>query len=264
MSSAAATAETRSYRLAYKDSTPHAVMFPEADWDFEVLIFFTVFVSWPPREGRNGSIWVAPLMFKQPKPCSININTCRTTLEEIQQIIVSHMNQQFPNLGYLVMKETNSESCQNKWIVTFSNKNGILKLKKFNEFLQQYFTNKRIHKNQIKQAAVAQELKNGTQDPSSVNQEGSKTHAELDDQISDKPQINLLLEATIFELYKKHQMAGHLHQGFAIFWNTINPNEGIILLSSTVTICAVSIKPLGVDLTHSGSTLNYFNFKKKS
>ncbi|KNZ61362.1 hypothetical protein VP01_1411g4 [Puccinia sorghi] len=60
-------------------------------------------------------------------------------------------------------------------------------------------------------------------------------------------------------------MAGHLHRGFPIFRNPINPNEGIILSSSAVTIWAEAIihEAPGVNLTHPPSTLNYCNLKKR-
>ena len=44
-----------------------------------------------------------------------------TTLEEIQDKIVEHMNQWCPNLGDLVLANTNSESPQTQWIVALSN-----------------------------------------------------------------------------------------------------------------------------------------------
>ncbi|KNZ62661.1 hypothetical protein VP01_123g1, partial [Puccinia sorghi] len=44
---------------------------------------------------------------------------------------------------------------------------------------------------------------------------------------SNEPQNDFHLAATICDLHKTHQMANHLHQGFPIFQNPINSNEGI-------------------------------------
>jgi hypothetical protein len=93
-------------------------------WDASVLFFFNAYVCREPQEGQNGPIQQKPFKFKHPKDCSISVNTQRTTIDDIQQEVVRIMNEICPDLGNLVMVDTNSKSPQTKWILTLSNSQG--------------------------------------------------------------------------------------------------------------------------------------------
>ncbi|KAA1104084.1 hypothetical protein PGT21_009909 [Puccinia graminis f. sp. tritici] len=263
--------------------------------DAEIFVQFDVFIRRPPKKGQKGPIPLAPLNFKQPRSCSVTINTCETTLEAFQDMLVAVMNKRCPNLGDVVLADTNSELSRTEWIITLTNsRQGMFNRSKkihldsatFEQWTREIERSKRgrasiiIKQNKPgddgtepevpadHQAAVQQELqRQGTL----ANRGGSGQDSQSDDRHSNQapsasPPLNdFALAATVRNLHNTHRMAGHLHRGFPIYRNPINPNEGIILTGSTMTIWAEAIinKEAGVDLKHPPSTLTYRKLKKR-